>query len=78
VADLERMLRFLIADRQVREDAGRSAKRRIVEQYLWGKITDEIEGVYLEMMGWKDAISKPPCAPGDLQQTNASERDLVA
>lgn len=78
VADLERMLRFPIADREVRRDAGRSAKRRVEDQYLWGKITDEIEGVYLEMMGWKDAISKPPSTPDDVQQTNASERDLVA
>ena len=35
VADLEHMLRFLIADREIREDAGRNAKRRIEDQYLW-------------------------------------------
>jgi len=78
VADLERMLRFLIADRQVREDAGRSAKRRVAEQYLWGKVTDEIERVYLEMMGWKDAFSKPPSTSSDVQEANPSKRDLVA
>jgi hypothetical protein len=48
---MERMLRFLIADGKIREDAGRSAKRRIAEQYLWPKVTGEIEQVHLEMLG---------------------------
>jgi glycosyltransferase involved in cell wall biosynthesis len=78
VADLELMLRFLIADREVREDAGRSAKRRVEEQYLWGKVTHEIEGVYLGMMGRKDAVSQPPSTSGDVQEANPSKRDLVA
>ena len=60
VADLERMLRLLIADREIREDAGRSAKRRIEYQYLWPKIAKEIEGVYLGIIGSKSSASKPP------------------
>jgi glycosyltransferase involved in cell wall biosynthesis len=53
--DLERMLRLLIEDREVREAAGRAAKQRIQEQYLWPKIAQEIEQTYLEMMGWAGA-----------------------
>jgi glycosyltransferase involved in cell wall biosynthesis len=77
-ADLERLLRFLISDRQVREDAGRSANRRVAELYRWGKVTDEIERVYLEMMVWKDAFSKPPSTSSDLREGNPFKRDLVA
>jgi hypothetical protein len=42
------------------------------------KVAGEIEDVYLEMMGWKGAVSKPPSPSGDLQETNPSKRDLVA
>jgi glycosyltransferase involved in cell wall biosynthesis len=50
--DLQRMLRLLMADREVREAAGRAAKQRIQEQYLWPKIVQEVEQTYLEMMRW--------------------------
>jgi glycosyltransferase involved in cell wall biosynthesis len=53
--DLQRMLRLLIEDREVREAAGRAAKQRIQEDYLWPKIVQEIEQTYLEMMGRPDA-----------------------
>jgi glycosyltransferase involved in cell wall biosynthesis len=52
-ADLERMLRLLIGDTHVREAAGRCARRRIQEQYLWSEVAREVERVYLEMVGWK-------------------------
>jgi glycosyltransferase involved in cell wall biosynthesis len=54
--DLERMLRLLIADSEVREAAGRNAKQRIQEGYLWPKIAQQVEQVYLEMMGWKQGL----------------------
>jgi glycosyltransferase involved in cell wall biosynthesis len=50
--DLQRMLRLLMEDREVREAAGRAAKQRIQEDYLWPKTVQEIEQTYLEMMGW--------------------------
>jgi glycosyltransferase involved in cell wall biosynthesis len=53
--DLQRMLRLLMEDREVRVAAGRTAKKRIQEQYLWPKIAQEIEQTYLEMMGWAGA-----------------------
>jgi hypothetical protein len=72
------MLRFLIADRGIREDAGRSAKRGIEDQYLWTKVAGEIEEVYLEMMGGKGAVPKPPSHSADLQEADPSRRDLIA
>ncbi len=53
VADLERMLRLLIDDDQVRAASGKAAQLRIQEEYLWPKIAAEIEQVYLEMVDWK-------------------------
>ena len=50
--DLQRMLRLLLTDPEVREAAGRAAKQRIREQYLWPKIAQQVEQAYMEMMGW--------------------------
>ena len=62
--DLEKMLRLLMADGEMRETAGRSAKRRIQEQYLWAEVAGQVERVYLEMVGWKQeprfASNEPP------------------
>jgi hypothetical protein len=52
---LQRMLRLLMADREVREAAGKAAKQRIQEQYLWPKIVQEVEQAYLETIGWPSA-----------------------
>ena len=49
------MLRLLIADGEVRRSAGRNAKQPIQDGYLWPKIAQQVEQVYLEMMGWKQA-----------------------
>ena len=59
--DLQRMLRLLLADREVRETAGKAAKQRIQEQYLWPKIAQEVEQTYLETIGWPSA--PPVLAP---------------
>jgi glycosyltransferase involved in cell wall biosynthesis len=66
VSDLERMLRLLIEDPDVREAAGKAAKLRIQEHYLWPKVAAEIEQVYLEMMGWKGVIKASPKRPVEL------------
>jgi len=42
-AALADRLRFLIANPAVREAAGRAAKDRIRERYLWPRIADDIE-----------------------------------
>ncbi len=51
VADLTRMLALLMQADSMRADAGRAARKRIEEQYLWPKIAKEIETAYLEMLG---------------------------
>jgi glycosyltransferase involved in cell wall biosynthesis len=62
VSDLADRLRFLIANPAVREAAGRTAKRRIQDQYQWPKIAADIEKAYFEIMGWKPAVvPKKPC-----------------
>jgi glycosyltransferase involved in cell wall biosynthesis len=53
VADLERMLHLLINDPEARKEAGRRAKRRIQEEYLWEKIAAQVEQVYINLYGWK-------------------------
>jgi glycosyltransferase involved in cell wall biosynthesis len=50
--DLADRLRFLIANPAVRQAAGRTAKRRIEEQYQWQKIAGDIEKTYFRLMGW--------------------------
>jgi len=69
-ADLAERLKFLIANPAVREAAGKAAKRRIREQYLWDNITADIEGVYFDVLGWKQPplgakrlVAKVPLAP---------------
>ena len=54
-ADLTDRLRFLIANPAVREAAGKAAMKRIREQYLWDKIAADIEAVYFDVLGWKQA-----------------------
>jgi glycosyltransferase involved in cell wall biosynthesis len=51
-ADLAERLRFLIANPAVRESAGRAAKQRIRERYLWEQIATDIERAYFAMMKW--------------------------
>jgi glycosyltransferase involved in cell wall biosynthesis len=62
-SDLADRLRFLIANPAVREAAGRTAKRRIQDQYQWPEIAVNIEKAYFEIMGWKSVtVPKKPCA----------------
>lgn len=76
VADLERMLRLLIADRAAREFAGRRARQRIQDQYQWPKITAEIEQVYLDVMGQPREESMTPLA--DLDRNSSNRRKPAA
>jgi glycosyltransferase involved in cell wall biosynthesis len=62
--DLADRLRFLIANPAVREAAGRTARRRVEEQYQWQKIAWDIEKTYFQVMGWElpHAPGKKPAA----------------
>jgi len=54
VADLERMIRLLLADPHVREEAARSAQERIRQHYLWPQIAAEVERAYLNLVSWQN------------------------
>ena len=41
--DLERMLRLLISEPDIRQAAARNARERVSEHYLWGRVAREIE-----------------------------------
>jgi glycosyltransferase involved in cell wall biosynthesis len=59
--DLADRLSFLIANPAVREAAGRAAKARILEHYMWPKIAAEIERAYFQVLGWEQAtVAKKP------------------
>jgi glycosyltransferase involved in cell wall biosynthesis len=64
--DLADRLRFLLANPAVREAAGRTAKRRIEDQYQWQNIAQKVEKIYFQMMGWglTGLPAKKPCASG--------------
>ncbi len=51
VLDLEKMLRLLVTNPELREGAAKKAKERIRQDYLWPNITKQIEQVYLDLMG---------------------------
>jgi glycosyltransferase involved in cell wall biosynthesis len=62
VDDLERMLRMLLSDPQVREAAGRRAQERVRRGYLWPQIAADIERTYLTLTG-RDHITDTVSAP---------------
>jgi len=62
VADLERMIRLLLSDAQVRAQAGRSAQEKIRAHYQWPEITVALEKVYFSLMRWtppRPVIERP-------------------
>jgi glycosyltransferase involved in cell wall biosynthesis len=70
-ADLADRLRFLIANPAVREAAGKAAKARVREHYLWPKIAGDIEQTYFQMLGWEHArpAKKPSHSAEDADKT---------
>ena len=47
--DLERMLRLLISEPEIRQAAAGRARERVWEHYLWGRVAREIESRYLQL-----------------------------
>lgn len=58
--DLERMLRLLIAEPEIRQAAANKARERVWEHYLWARVAREIEGSYLTLAGGN---APKPAAP---------------
>ena len=70
-ADLAERLRFLIANPAVRQAAGKTAKKRIEEQYQWQKIAMDIEKVYFQLMGWELSLAPPKKTAAGVAASNA-------
>jgi glycosyltransferase involved in cell wall biosynthesis len=49
--DLERMLRLLISEPEVRKIAASDAKEKIRSHYLWNRVAKEIGGIYAGLAG---------------------------
>ena len=48
-ADLERMLRVLISEPEIRNAAARKARAKVRDGYLWDRIARQIESQYLAL-----------------------------
>jgi glycosyltransferase involved in cell wall biosynthesis len=59
VNDLERMIRMLISDAQVREAAGRDAQKRARDHYMWPEIAAAVESVYRKHVESNSASDLP-------------------
>lgn len=76
-ADLADRLRFLIANPAVRAAAGKTAKKRIEEQYQWQGVAEDIEKAYFKVMGWKpleERAKKPNARVAKFDESEATER----
>ncbi|MGH9503530.1 MAG: glycosyltransferase family 4 protein [Terriglobales bacterium] len=52
--DLERMLRLLISEPEIRKAAAAHARTKVWKHYLWGRVAREIENIYLELGAGKN------------------------
>jgi len=53
IIHLCQMLAMLLSDGNIRESAGRRARERVLENYLWERATSELERVYAEVLSAK-------------------------
>ena len=49
--DLERMMRLLLSDSQVRIAAARRGQQRVRERYMWRSVADNVDRIYQKVMG---------------------------
>jgi glycosyltransferase involved in cell wall biosynthesis len=79
-ADLRERLGFLIANPEIREAAGRAARKRVEEQYDWDNISRQIEKVYLDVLGLSqpETVQKKPSTRELSQDESDSRKRLVS
>jgi len=77
VTDLERMLRLLLSDKEIRQAAARCGQQRVREQYLWSAIATRIESVYLEMLGCRSSDSTLPVPKRPPQPAEAGKHRVA-
>jgi glycosyltransferase involved in cell wall biosynthesis len=75
-ADLERMLRLLIASPQIREACGLDARQRVSKLYPWDRVAAEIQEIYVELM--KSSSSAAKAASRSRFGKAQSDTDLAA
>jgi len=51
VFDLQHKLTTLLSDAGLRHRTGEQARERIRQHFLWGRVTDDLERVYAELVG---------------------------
>jgi glycosyltransferase involved in cell wall biosynthesis len=75
-ADLADRLRFLIANPAAREAAGKSARRRVEDEYQWQGIAEQIEHAYFNILGVNalESTPKKPSLRAPVLGESASER----
>ena len=74
VEDLARMLTLLLSHPEIRTVAGKSARKRVQERYLWPQIAAEIADVYDTLAGRKPVRREPPT----VSEPETAESNLVA
>ncbi len=81
VDDLAGRLRFLIANPAARDAAGRTAKKRVADEYQWQRIAEEIENSYLSIVDRKARataiLKKPNARAASIPSAAAAERKVV-
>ena len=60
--DLERMLRLLISEPEVRKAVADKAREKVWEHYLWGRVAREIEGNYPALVAGSSGPKPAPPA----------------
>jgi glycosyltransferase involved in cell wall biosynthesis len=70
--DLERMLRLLIAEPEIRQAAAKKARERVWEHYLWGRVARQIEGSYLTLAAGTNVLTSVTPAPANGHRPRAA------
>lgn len=75
--DLAERLRFLIANPAVRKAAGRTARKRVEQEYQWQRVAEGIERVYFKILGAEPAQAparKPNAKAAAAGESSGTER----
>ncbi len=71
VRDLERMLRLLLSDGNLRRSGARRGQQRVRERYLWSKIAADMERIYQEMAGRPQVAERQLPVPAPAWRSSA-------
>jgi len=60
VFDLQRTLKILLSNAELRRRTGERARERVRREFLWSRVVDDLEGVYADVIGEPQCITEPP------------------